>query len=108
MSAAKSFPTESGYDGGDCCQCTCVSNRDILCGEAFGFACLDPSAPCVDDDDVTALPEDDTPSTYTYSYTTSGFTSTFSCATSFLSDGDCDSINNKKDCGGSGSGSNKG
>ena len=56
-----------GYDGGDCCECTCVApektekttdddhrwgDDDQGCG--FGFACVDPSAPCVDDDDVTA------------------------------------------------------
>ncbi|CAN0376720.1 unnamed protein product, partial [Hapterophycus canaliculatus] len=41
------------YDGGDCCECTCVSSID-LSGCDSGFACIDPSAPCVDDDRATA------------------------------------------------------
>ena len=85
------IPTESGYDGGDCCQCTCVSNRDILCGEAFGFACIDPLAPCVDDDDVTALPEDD--------FTYTGSSTTLGCVPDYFSDGLCDMPNNNEDCG---------
>ncbi|CAN0432107.1 unnamed protein product, partial [Scytosiphon promiscuus] len=46
------------YDGGDCCECTCVSTEEFTCGdeEFGGFACLDPSAPCVDDDDFTPVP----------------------------------------------------
>ncbi|CAM9194446.1 unnamed protein product, partial [Laminaria digitata] len=45
----------AGYDGGDCCECTCVDTDTFNCGdeEFGGFACLDPSAPCVDDDDIT-------------------------------------------------------
>lgn len=34
----------SGYDGGDCCECTCISTTDNGCGVATGFACFDPSA----------------------------------------------------------------
>ena len=44
------------YDGGDCCQCTCdptKSDNDDACGRWAGFACIDPMAPCVDDDSVT-------------------------------------------------------
>jgi len=33
-----------GYDGGDCCPCTCVVR----------YRCIDPTAPCVDDDLITA------------------------------------------------------
>lgn len=40
------------YDGGDCCACTCEDTPTQTCGEG-GFACIDPSAPCVDDDDIT-------------------------------------------------------
>ena len=51
-----------GYDGGDCCECTCerpettiidayYSESYAFCGD--GFACIDPSAPCVNDDDIT-------------------------------------------------------
>lgn len=45
---------ECAYDGGDCCSCTCDSS-----GAGDGthvcerFACVDASAPCVDDDDIT-------------------------------------------------------
>ncbi len=40
-----------GYDGGDCCACTCQSG-DFTCG-GEGFACIDPDSGCMDDDDVT-------------------------------------------------------
>lgn len=33
-----------GYDGGDCCECSCQDNDDYDCGKA-GFFCLDPDAP---------------------------------------------------------------
>eukprot|EP00903_Cladosiphon_okamuranus_P008223 g7916.t1 len=47
---------ECAYDGGDCCSCTCDSaapgaDDDDAC--QYGFACVDPSAPCVNDDDIT-------------------------------------------------------
>lgn len=35
------------YDGGDCCECTCVDTVEYTCED---FHCVDPSAPCVDDD----------------------------------------------------------
>ncbi len=37
----------TGYDGGDCCSCTCAAGDYHECGEA-GFDCIDPEAPCVD------------------------------------------------------------
>eukprot|EP00903_Cladosiphon_okamuranus_P014617 g13555.t1 len=43
---------ECGYDSGDCCSCTCVDTTEYICGST-GFQCVDPDAPCVDDDDVT-------------------------------------------------------
>ena len=36
----------SGYDGGDCCGCTCVSTPDATCGENGGFDCVDPDSSC--------------------------------------------------------------
>lgn len=38
-----------------CCECTCVSETDddYRCGQYNDFACVDPAAPCVDDDDIT-------------------------------------------------------
>ena len=41
------------YDGGDCCSCTCVDAPDFTCGDGRGFQCIDPAAPCVNDDDIT-------------------------------------------------------
>ena len=48
-----------GYDGGDCCSCTCVpptgyEDDAYTCSEqGSGFACIDPAAECVGDDDIT-------------------------------------------------------
>ncbi|CAM9986910.1 unnamed protein product [Ectocarpus sp. 6 AP-2014] len=44
---------ECGYDLGDCCSCTC-EDAAFTCGGSADFACIDPEAPCVDDDDLTA------------------------------------------------------
>lgn len=58
------FPCSSDYDGGDCCECTCEDRpgtdtvSEIICGEGARFACIDPEAPCVEDDDITADMED--------------------------------------------------
>eukprot|EP00752_Nemacystus_decipiens_P017790 g15950.t1 len=41
------------FDGGDCCSCTCEDTPDYACGDGPGFQCIDPAAPCVDDDDIT-------------------------------------------------------
>ncbi|CAN0423630.1 unnamed protein product, partial [Scytosiphon promiscuus] len=48
------------YDGGDCCECTCVPYvySDDFSDYTYSscsnnFACIDPEAPCVDDDDIT-------------------------------------------------------
>ncbi|CAM9124284.1 unnamed protein product [Ectocarpus sp. 12 AP-2014] len=43
---------ECGFDGGDCCECTC-EDGEYTCGQYFGYACIDPGAACVDDDAVT-------------------------------------------------------
>ncbi|CAM9891772.1 unnamed protein product, partial [Pylaiella littoralis] len=44
---------ECGFDGGDCCECTCEDRPNQKCGQGSGFACIDPGAVCVNDDDVT-------------------------------------------------------
>ena len=75
-------PCWSDYDGGDCCECTCVSSVEYTCGENGGYACIDPSAPCVDNDDVTELPSFE-----------------ISCITQYIADGDCDAENNFEECG---------
>lgn len=33
---------ECGYDGGDCCECTCVTS-EYECGSGDGYNCLDPT-----------------------------------------------------------------
>lgn len=43
---------ECNYDGGDCCACTCEDIANNECGSR-GFACIDPEAACVDDDNIT-------------------------------------------------------
>ncbi|CAM9217893.1 unnamed protein product [Ectocarpus sp. 8 AP-2014] len=49
---------ECDFDGGDCCECTCdpsLGTSDDLCKSDSFYACIDPLAPCVDeDDDITA------------------------------------------------------
>ncbi|CAM9420387.1 unnamed protein product, partial [Laminaria digitata] len=67
----------SGYDGGDCCECTCVSTTNHECGASVhgGFACLDAGALCVDDDEVTTLP---------------GPSSDSECVSEAIGDGNCD------------------
>lgn len=83
---------EPGYDGGDCCECTCVTTEYYICGRNGGYSCIDPSAYCVDDDDVTIYPDDE------YYSGPKSFTS-FGCAHDVMSDGDCDEINNNELCG---------
>lgn len=91
----------SGYDGGDCCECTCVSTAFFTCGseDYGGFACVDPSAPCVDDDDFIPGGDD-----FLFDYDDDLFSSSFTfepCIDDFIADGDCDSTNNNEECGGS-------
>ncbi|CAM9785170.1 unnamed protein product, partial [Ectocarpus fasciculatus] len=71
---------ECGYDGGDCCSCTCVDGGEFKCGD-YGFACIDPSAECVDDDGITAILVENC-----------GFPGA-------IGNGICDNDNNKEECG---------
>ncbi|CAM9449894.1 unnamed protein product, partial [Ectocarpus sp. 12 AP-2014] len=75
---------ECGYDGGDCCECTCVNpqaDNDFYCSKTgSGFACIDPDAPCVDDDDITVDMVEN-------------------CNVRALGDGYCDQENNNEICG---------
>ena len=36
---------ECGYDGGDCCECTCEDTQDYTCGQN-GYSCIDPNSGC--------------------------------------------------------------
>ncbi|CBJ27568.1 hypothetical protein Esi_0075_0042 [Ectocarpus siliculosus] len=69
----------AGYDGGDCCECTCVSEGEYECG-AGGYACIDPAAECVNDDDVT-------------------FQIASTCVADMIGDAYCDEPNNVEECG---------
>lgn len=44
------------FDGGDCCECTCIDGERFSCSDNINFSCRDPSALCFDgndqDDDV--------------------------------------------------------
>ena len=62
-----------------------------------GFACLDPSAPCVDDDDF--IPDDDF--YFDDEDELSGSFAFEPCLDDFIGDGDCDPTNNNEGCGGS-------
>ena len=61
-----------------------------------GFACVDPSASCVDDDDFYATDPEYTTDSYT---TDPEYTSVHNCNTGWFSDGLCDTINNNEECG---------
>ena len=43
-----------GYDGGDCCRCSCVDGPDYSCG-SLGFDCQDPA--CFDPAVVAEFPD---------------------------------------------------
>eukprot|EP00903_Cladosiphon_okamuranus_P016938 g15613.t1 len=74
-----------GYDGGDCCECTCV-DATYECGSGLtGFSCEDPEAVCEDEGDYggdTTYFEDD------------------GCVLEMAGDGYCDQHNNFAECGG--------
>lgn len=48
MRRVKCVGPPSGYDGGDCCSCTCPNVPSIRCGGQDGYTCIDPRAPCLD------------------------------------------------------------
>ncbi|CAN0011433.1 unnamed protein product [Ectocarpus sp. 13 AM-2016] len=78
-------PAFAGYDGGDCCACTCQTQSDddyYYWGCDLDYmACIDPDASCVDDDDVTAEMVEN-------------------CEwVGGIGDGYCDDGNNKAECG---------
>ena len=68
-----------GYDGGDCCECTCINRLDHDCGEN-GFFCRDPNSDCVD------------PRIERYPNCTDGHIN-------YIQDGWCDDDNNNETCG---------
>ena len=65
------------YDGGDCCECTCVDGLTYICGQV-GFQCEDPT--CLDPNLLAEFPD---------------------CSGNLLrvNDGACDAYNNNEECG---------
>lgn len=83
---------DCGFDGGDCCECTCVDSGDNTCGEGgTGFFCSDPEAAqnCGPTPSPTASP-------------TAGPTASLypDCAgyLPHVGDGYCDELTNNADC----------
>ncbi|CAN0387633.1 unnamed protein product, partial [Pylaiella littoralis] len=59
---------ECGWDGGDCCPCTCESEWDddwVCSADGSGFDCKDPSASCYGEDS-TLLSDDQEPMSYEF------------------------------------------
>ena len=67
------------YDGGNCCECTCIKGLVNDCGE-YGFVCRDPNSDCV------------APEFKMYPNCTNGFIP-------HIEDGYCDVDNNNEECG---------
>ena len=69
---------ECGYDGGDCCECTCEGTQDNSCG-VNGYSCIDPNSGCTNPLAVQF----------------------FNCTGTIdgMMDGKCDSSLNNKNCG---------
>lgn len=57
-----SFAVSEGFDGGDCCSCTCKTGEEHTCG-LKGYNCQDPFADCFESatsatDDSNDIPVD--------------------------------------------------
>ncbi|CAN0252631.1 unnamed protein product, partial [Ectocarpus sp. 12 AP-2014] len=83
-----SHPDSAGYDGGDCCECTCEYESPYDWDDDWDynyhcmeFACIDPNAACVSDDDITVD-----------MFENCGYVSG-------IGNGWCDRNNNKEECG---------
>ena len=84
----------AGYDGGDCCECTCIVDSLYPCDEEQYYECLDPNAPChgYEEFAYTELDEDD--------YLADIGSYYFSpCTVGSIGDGECDNENNSEECG---------
>lgn len=84
-----------GYDGGDCCECTCNDDLDYPCGErGGGFHCLDPDSDCGPTPSPTVLLEGGATASPTVPvYVDCGGT------IPYIRDGICDADNNNAECG---------
>lgn len=76
---------DCGFDGGDCCSCTCVDSLSKTCGASFEYDCVDPDVP--EDCGVTPSPA-----------TALGFPECKGYMYS-IQDGHCDDDLNNAECG---------
>ena len=74
-------PAPTGYDGGDCCSCTCDLRSDVDFSCTSVFVCRDPYADC-----GSSL------SSAEFNYLDRG------CTVQRIGDGSCDEVNNVEDC----------
>lgn len=79
---------ECGYDGGDCCECTCISSSSYDCGggswydDTYYFNCTDPNSGCIPTPSPVIPNYPDCTGLYAH-----------------IHDGFCDPSNNNADCG---------
>ena len=78
---------ECGYDGGDCCRCTCREFGYYSACGVYGYDCVDPDAPldCGTDSPTPSPTIAGYPGCEGFGY--------------FIGDGVCDSSNNNLECG---------
>ena len=82
-----------GYDGGDCCECTCIIDFLYPCDDELPFECLDPNAPCHAGENAFEVFEDE--------YMAFAGSYEFGpCIVGPIGDGECDQENNSEECGG--------
>lgn len=83
------------------CTCQLGQNRPRYDDDDYGacnaFSCIDPSAPCFGEQTTDEDAGSPTPSPV--GLTSGGATSENNCFLEFISDGDCDDVNNNAGCG---------
>lgn len=85
-----------GYDGGDCCFCTCGSTGMYECGVA-GYSCVDPEGSSVEG--CTSMDEHRESSQYDELSLTAQFPNCTGVGIlSLIGDGWCDEVNNGESC----------
>lgn len=97
-----------GFDGGDCCSCTCIHGTKWQCG-ANAFNCVDPDASCsTEAEDNTPTNNDGTSSNNAGDGEVDGdreesglerYPECVSGSADFIGDSYCDPQNNSQACG---------
>lgn len=92
-----------GYDGGDCCECTCISNDFHECGY-YDFDCLSPGGDKCDTSSstdkqsvTTATTSSDTPISSNFDTYESDATGE-ECFPAYVGNGDCNPESNNPSC----------